>query len=269
MALGVSSFHRNGVVSKKDCAYLTEVVSKPSNIELYFGLREGLAKAENFECIAPQLEHIAQKLPHYLLSKKIHLLTTDPSGKVIASLQLDFFNNRLITYFEGEEKSVTLSFALGIIYDLSEIFTRIETSPEESFYTKKMIMETLNNCSSYLQGPNKEFAINGEKLIEFCPQSQRVVFSTSRGYSSILMKLIGSCSHLFNRTFAETLGSTFDAKTDERQLWQIIQDLYFGRYIVGLAKRDPPLDHKGMEETKRILSLMINGNFGPHISPIL
>src|SRR6266852_259135 len=54
------------------------------------------------------------------------------SDEVIASFKMVFFNNLLVTYFQGEECSFNLSFALGIISDLTEIFAKVKGSAKSA-----------------------------------------------------------------------------------------------------------------------------------------
>lgn len=157
------------------------------------------------------------------------------SGEITASLDIDFFGNRLVTYFQGEEKSVNLSNALGIIRDLSEIFSKIQSSTTNS-ETQKLpsIEDEFTNALDSTS--DTKLTIDGKEVIAFYPLKERVVLSTSRGWSSMPIEKIQNCAHLFNREFAQSICPLLELDSSVNNLLNGINKLYLGRCILGLGK---------------------------------
>ncbi|CCB87113.1 putative uncharacterized protein [Parachlamydia acanthamoebae UV-7] len=155
------------------------------------------------------------------------------SDEIIASLDIDFFENRLCTYFQGEEKSIKLSVALGIIQDLSEIFAKIQSSTIHSETEK---LPPLKDQPTNALDATSDAKLDGNEMIKFYSLTGRVVLSTSQRESSTPIELIQNCAHLFNQEFAKNVCPLLSLDLNLNDLLNGIRNLYLGRCILGLGK---------------------------------
>src|SRR5262249_24946429 len=86
-------------------------------------------------------QDLNKKIDLNSLPRSVFVQKRGGSDEIIASLNIDFFENRLVTYFQGKEKSIKLSNALGIIQDLSEIFAKTQSSTANSEAQKLLSIE--------------------------------------------------------------------------------------------------------------------------------
>jgi hypothetical protein len=145
------------------------------------------------------LSKIAQEIDLNSISQCIFITKWGPSKEIVTSLNFDFFNNRLFTCFQGQEKSIKLSNALGIIQDLSEIFAKIQLA-------KDSLPRIADDFSNALEGSSSSTSdikveVEGQVVMAIYPLTERVVFCTSRGHSSMPITMIKDCAHLFHKEF--------------------------------------------------------------------
>ncbi len=186
------------------------------------------------------------------LSPSIPFQTTLIDQKA-ASLFIDFYSNRLITVFQWEAKEVQLSIALGIMVDIAEIFSDIQSVETKLKLPEKIIedhtLEKIENSSSELEKKKEELSlaldssllsdvelkIDGKARIAFFPSNARVVLTTSsRGPRSYSLEVIKNCKHLFNPKFILAISPLMDLNPHYFHLG--IHKLYLGRCILGLSR---------------------------------
>lgn len=174
-----------------------------------------------------------------------------------ASIYFDFFGNRLVTCFRGEQKEVKLSNALRISCDLSEIFTKIMSSElelEALQEKEEQLIRALELGDRFTTKIN----IRGEEIAVFYPEIGGVVLRTFRGPSSVSMAMIKNCSQLFNRAFAEQICSSIGLDGNIRSLLIAVHKVYLGRCLLGLieGQKKGLLDISFQRELGRIVTLI-------------
>lgn len=202
-----------------------------------------------------------EKIDLNSLPSNVFVQKRGESNELTAFLYIDFFSNRLVTFFQGKERSIKLSSALGIIRDLSEIFAKIQSSTTNSETQKLLSVEDefSNALDTTKSSTSDKLSIDGEDVIAFYPLSGRVVLSTSRGQSSIPIEMIQNCAHLFNREFAQSICPLLGLDSNLNGLLSGINKLYLGRCILGLGKSmaiQSPTHIGNERELSRIVSLI-------------
>src|ERR1700733_1617057 len=105
------------IMSKQICIYGPTIKRVPVAIS-----GSDCIYAKKMFCIALEINKVTECL--YYLSLKYNSVRTPRNISVrilngendtVAQLKIDFFRNRLVTYFQGRENSLKLSCALGII----------------------------------------------------------------------------------------------------------------------------------------------------------
>jgi hypothetical protein len=224
----------------KDCLVATQMFSKAIGNQEKIVLAYNLKKTCNLD-----------SLPKNIVVRKL-----GSSGETIASLYIDFFENRIVTNFQGRELSNKLSNVLGLFGDLSEIFAKIVESDrkvrmedevanaldareaKQLESNKERVFEGVSNALAVVESSksNVSLAINGKDVMTFRPSIGRVTLLTSRGQSSVPLPMIQDCAHLFNRAFADHICSLLGVDSTITGLTNGIYNLYLGRCILGLVK---------------------------------
>ena len=174
-----------------------------------------------------------------------------------ASIRFDFFGNRLFTSFDGEEKEVKLSCALGISCDLSEIFMKIMASEDRGRHIE--LEGQLHRALEFNERSVSKIIIDGKELAAFYPENQRVVLTTSRGQSSNPMSMIQSCGHLFSHAFGQEICPKIGVKGNVKSLLIAVHKIYIGRCLLGLIHGvgEAKISHTVYErELARIVTLI-------------
>lgn len=155
------------------------------------------------------------------------------------SLRINFFENRLITSYQGKELSIKLSCALGIISELSEIFAKIQSATKLQESEKDLSIESqFANVLDIIGSSESDVQLtaNEKVVIAIYPLKGRVVLSTSGRQSSTPMEMIKGCAHLFNIEFAREICPLLCLDQNVSSLLNGINKLYLGRRILGLGK---------------------------------
>lgn len=180
------------------------------------------------------LKDVAQKFNFNLLTRDIQLIKKDG-----ASLCIHFWENKLVTNFNGEEHSIRLSNALGIICSLSEIFGKMQaagTINDPNLLTSDdTFMDALDTGASS-SAKDSSIKIDGKDVIKFYPLNGRVVFITSRGQSSMPLAMVQSLSHLFNKKFVKEICPLLGVDSNLNSLLEGVYKIYLGRCVLGLGK---------------------------------
>ena len=183
---------------------------------------------------------------------------------------MDFFDNILVTRFQGVEHSVKLSVALGTICELSEIFAKILSNDGQQKLLSKV--EEFSNALALKEASDVEVKIDGEVVIGIYQDVQRVVLVTSRGTSSTPLKTIQSCAHLFDRAFAQEICPILGLEPSLDGLTNGIHNLYLGRCILGLKKSKELQKYdyiRHQREQARIISLIVKPGSAFYTSPLI
>ena len=191
------------------------------------------------------------------------------SNDSISSLCIDFFENKLITFFQGDRKEVELSKILGVIRDLSEIFSKIHPSAkplEKGIFLANE--ETLTQALKLSSTQNLQLTIDGKEAIGVYPSQQRVVLTTNQGQSSTPLQIVSNCAHLFNKNFAYQICPLLGLSPDVISLTKGIHDIYLGRCILGLGKYGSIQNSLGQSELSRIVKLIKFPSFAVYSSPL-
>ena len=171
------------------------------------------------------------------------------SSGIVAGLEIDFFEDILVTYFKDEKKSISLACALGIIHDLTEIFAKIERSAKSTGVAKltsttevaelTSIEDEFSHALDTTDHPTSDvkISIDGKEVLELYPSIGKTVFTTSKGQSSIPLKMVQNCAHLFNKEFAQAICPLLGLESNSKILRAGVNQLYLGRCILGLGKR--------------------------------
>lgn len=153
-------------------------------------------------------------------------------GSDNARLSFDFFQNRLVTVFNGDVKEVKLSCALRISCELSEVFMKIMAAQARE--NQALLEGQLTRSLQFRDQADSKIIVDGKELVAFRPSIGRVVLSTSRGQSSIPIAMIRNCGHLFNPDFAKEIGPLIGFKGNVKSLLIAVHKIYLGRCLLGL-----------------------------------
>lgn len=178
-------------------------------------------------------QNLNQKINLHSLPHEISVKKLGGSNEIIASLKINFSQNQLVTYFQGNYTSIQLSNALGITQDLTEIFAKIQSSPV-NLALEDQLTHALTTTESLTS--DIKVRIDEKELIAFYPLKGRVVLTANRGQSSMPMDMIQNCTHLFNRAFAQSICPLLSLDSNVNSLIKGIYKLYLGRCILGLGK---------------------------------
>lgn len=226
-----------------------------------------LTGASSTREVSAILGNLNQQINLPYLPQKISLRTNNLTREFVTGLDIDFFENRLVTYFQGNVNSIKLSNALGIICDLSEIFDKFQSAKKTP-----LIEDEFTNALDIKNTSDVKLTIDGKEFIAFYPLNRRVVLSTSRRQSSLPMEMIQNCSHLFNREFAREICPLLGMDPNLKSLFNGIYKFYLGRCILGLVK-SMAIQSRGRigheRELARIVSLIKMPNSAFYTEPLI
>lgn len=249
-------------------SYLSNVPSPIPAVSNCLLATQMLTEALTKDKIRTVLSEIAQKIDLDLISQCLFIDKRDSSNEIISRFYFDFFNNRLVTCFQGQEKSVKLSSALGIIRDFSEIFAKIQLA-------QGGLPRIADDVSNALEGSSfstldVKVEIDGKVVMAIYPSKGRVVLSTSRGQSSTPIAMIQDCAHLFHREFIRDVCPLLGLEPSLHNLLLGVNNIYLGRCILGLTKQvQQSADLKCQNEFTRIVSLITAPGSAFYTEPLL
>ncbi len=194
---------------------------------------------------------IGKKFDFAWLARSIQVLRSGASGEVVASIRIDFFDNRLITCFQGEEKTVDLFHVLEIFRAFSGVFAKVQDSRKEASrerlylltdseggYTlscykmtfEEAFTQALATASRNEPVPNMRLEWEGKRIMTF--EKQKVCV----GSREMSIEWIQKCAHLFHQNFAKEICASLNISPNLINVFVGIRELVIGRCILGIAK---------------------------------
>ncbi|MFI5343604.1 MAG: hypothetical protein ACHQUC_05215 [Chlamydiales bacterium] len=192
-------------------------------------------------------------------------------------LEIDFRSNRLITRFKGVQKVCTLSCALGIFEELSQIFASVErakkeapsSSSDQTLSSVEELYETVCDCAK--ASDDVQLSL-GQGKINVYPKSKRFVVTYQKSQSSRPTEMLDGISHIFNKTFAQDICELLGTEPSTKGLRTSLFNIYLGRCILG-SVWDKQIDYWGdvgkTRELNRIVSLIQFPSSAYYSEPIL
>ena len=195
--------------------------------------------------------NLNKKFDFNVLARSIQVLGTGTSGEVVTSLRIDFFDNRIVTWFQGEEKTVDLFHVLEIFRAFSGVFSTVAVSRKEACKERRYLLTDsegvyIPSCykitfeEAFTQAlatatrdepiPNMRLEWEGKRIMTFEKQK---VFVGNREMS---IECIQRCSHLFHQHFAKEICASLDIYPNLINIFVAIRELVIGRCVLGIAK---------------------------------
>lgn len=171
------------------------------------------------------------------LTKNVIVYGKSPSGDVVATLEMDFYENKIVTQYKGVEKTLALSSALGTLRDLAVVFIKVQQERVASERLLTIVDHiTAESDSQRNSKPDETLTVQGEELLSFSPSRQRIILDPKGQAKSLPQRAVMDCSHFFNQDYALSICTALGTEPGMFQLIQNINDVYVGRCLLGLAK---------------------------------